>query len=675
MANADLSTSAPEPQRYKRPPDTVVPPPPTPPVDVESHNDSASDGHEERREEDCQVARSELENKIPMHCGSDILSEGKAVFGEVTSCGKDILGEEPIVDSHIIKLEIVKEEKDLPAVKLDTSTPEQPMGECQAVKLGSERKRKSHDGSKNIESLFERADRRLTRSNSRIITKGRNNCQKVAKRLTRSQNPSPADYLGNDVDILGLERALKRLSRTGSKRVLQEPTGDDGPPNSPPEKTSDCVMLDLPDSDGLSDVVNRGVTIIEESMETIQEDEIQELVNLDCPSDEMESDNGSTEADETIGVTKETNAVCAEESILLLEFIKDESMPENKDVEQTTVLPNEVCSTAGELSSDENRLESSRLEMPSKRVTRSALRKTQVELTGFSGFVSSMHETKDAEQSIVLPMEVCSRAVEVSSDENKLDSSRLVTPLKRFTRSALKNEQLDSTGLLDLGSSMDELKNENMEEQETVVAEELNPISVDKSTDGVKIEKHVLDVPSKRLTRSALKNAQMDVTPFLGFRSTIDEQSSETQDGKKMVITQVSTDGSSYSKTIKLESSEFETPLKRITRSAVKNAQMASSELELPPRRFTRSLLKSNVSYDEEDGAGDSGEVSELERATRKVSCSSQRGNKVDSRPMMSGGCKKFDLIKPPSNARELLATGFLEGLDVMYIVPHSKVS
>jgi hypothetical protein len=810
MANAEVSTSASESQRSK--PDAVVPP--TPPVDVESHKDCALNGQEERREEDCHVGGSESENKIPLHSRSDILSEGKAVFSEDSSFGKDMLGEEPMRYSHIIKLETVKEEQDLPAVELDMSTPDHPMGECQVVKSCFERKRKSHDGSKNTESLFEMTDRRLTRSNSRVITKGRNNCQKFAKRLTRSQKSSPADYSGNDVDILGLERALKRLSRTGSKRVLQEPTGDDGLPNSPPEETGDCVMSDVPDSDGLSDVANGGVTIIEEIMKTIQEDEsrpicvvapIQELGYLDHPSDELESNNVSTEADEAIEIVKDAHAVCAnEETVSFLEYTRDEPRPENKDDEQIIALPIEVCSTAVEVFSDGDKLENSRLETPSKRLTRTALRNAQVELTrssgfvssthetkdakqntvlpievcstavegsgygdksensrletpskrltrsalrnaqvestGFSGFVSSMHETKDAKQGTVLPIEVCSTSVEVSSDGDKLENSRLETPSKRLTRSALRNAQVELTGFsgfvssthetkdakqstvlaleacssavemstdgnnldnsrletpskrlrrsvlkseqlnmnrfVDTGLSMDEpiLKHEDTEVQYIVVAEELQPHSVDKSTDVVKIEKCGLDVPSKRLTRSALKNAQMDVTPFLGFKSTIDEPRSEMQDADKLEVTQVSVDGSGCSKTIKSENSEFETPLKRITRSAVKSAQVTSSELELPPRRFTRSLLKCNISYDEEDGVGDSVEVSVLERASRNVSCSSQKGNEVANRPTISGGCKKFDLIKPPSNARELLASGFLEGLDVMYIVPHGKV-
>jgi hypothetical protein len=812
MANAEVSTSAPESQPSKRPPDAVAPPL-TPPVDVESHNDSALNGQEERREEDCHVGGSESENKIPLHSGSGILSEGKAIFGDDSSFGKDLLGEEPMRDSHITKLETVKEEQDLPAVKLDTSTPEQPMQECQAVKSCSERKRKSHDGSKNMESLFERTDRRLTRSNSRIITKGRNNCQKVAKRLTRSHKSSSADYLGNDVDILGLERALKRLSRTGSKRVLQEPAGDDGLPNSPTEETSDCVMSDAPDSDGSSDVANRGVTIIEGIVETIRENETQpiyvaapvpELGYLGHPSDELESNSVSTEADETIEVIKEDHAVCAnEETVLFVEFTRDEPLPENKGDKQTTVLPMEVCPTAVEVSSDGDKFENSRLETPPKRLTRSALRNAQVESTGFSGFVSSTHETKNAEQNTVLPIEacstavgvssdghklensrletpskrltrsalrnaqvestafsgfvssthetknakqstvlpievcstavemssdgdklensrletpskrlmrsalknaqveltgfsgfvssthetkdakqstvppmVCSSAVEMSTDENKLDNSRLETPSNRLTGSALKSEQLDVNRFSDPGSSMDDsmVKHEDMEVQEIVVAEEPNPNPVDKSTDVVKIEKCGLDMPSKRLTRSALKNAQMDVTPFLGFKSTIDEPRSEMQDANKLEVTQVSVDGSGCSKGIKSENSEFETPLKRITRSAVKSAQVTSSESELPPRRFTRSLLKCNISYDEEDGAEVSVEMSELERATRNVSCSSQKGNKKANRATISGGCKKFDLIKPPSNARELLASGFLEGLDVMYIVPHSKV-
>ncbi|WVZ82993.1 hypothetical protein U9M48_030186 [Paspalum notatum var. saurae] len=81
--------------------------------------------------------------------------------------------------------------------------------------------------------------------------------------------------------------------------------------------------------------------------------------------------------------------------------------------------------------------------------------------------------------------------------------------------------------------------------------------------------------------------------------------------------------------------------------------------LEKPQRRFTRSLLKTKVegSLAGSDDAHDSGSdsppsVKKMEmKMSKKVAC----------------------LTKHPSNIRELLNTGLLEGLPVMYIIPHSK--
>lgn len=82
---------------------------------------------------------------------------------------------------------------------------------------------------------------------------------------------------------------------------------------------------------------------------------------------------------------------------------------------------------------------------------------------------------------------------------------------------------------------------------------------------------------------------------------------------------------------------------------------------EKPQRRFTRSLLKTKVensilgSDDVLDSASDSPtSVKKMEmKMSKKVAC----------------------LTKHPGNIRELLNTGLLEGMPVMYIIPHSKVS
>ncbi|CAL5045151.1 unnamed protein product [Urochloa decumbens] len=122
-------------------------------------------------------------------------------------------------------------------------------------------------------------------------------------------------------------------------------------------------------------------------------------------------------------------------------------------------------------------------------------------------------------------------------------------------------------------------------------------------------------------------------------------------------------------------------PARRFTRSLLKNKpdkeESAATEsqatpdgskdgsfdlallLEKPQRRFTRSLLKTKVesslvgSDDALDSASDSPpSVKKMEmKMSKKVAC----------------------VTKHPGNIRELLNTGLLEGMPVMYIIPHSK--
>lgn len=116
-------------------------------------------------------------------------------------------------------------------------------------------------------------------------------------------------------------------------------------------------------------------------------------------------------------------------------------------------------------------------------------------------------------------------------------------------------------------------------------------------------------------------------------------------------------------------------PARRFTRSLLKNKPVeedAESQATpqhskdasvdstlLPQRRFTRSLLKTKVerglvqSEDVPDSASDSPpSVKKMEmKMSKKVAC----------------------LTKHPVNIRELFNTGLLEGMPVMYIIPHSK--
>nr|CAB3469149.1 unnamed protein product [Digitaria exilis] len=122
--------------------------------------------------------------------------------------------------------------------------------------------------------------------------------------------------------------------------------------------------------------------------------------------------------------------------------------------------------------------------------------------------------------------------------------------------------------------------------------------------------------PTRRFTRSLLKNKP-------GIEESADGESQATPDGS--------------------EDAPFDLALL----------------LEKPHRRFTRSLLKKKVessiigSDDVLDSASDSPpSVKKMEmKMSKKVAC----------------------LTKHPVNIRELLNTGLLEGMPVMYIIPHSK--
>ncbi|XP_062227788.1 uncharacterized protein LOC133926064 [Phragmites australis] len=118
-------------------------------------------------------------------------------------------------------------------------------------------------------------------------------------------------------------------------------------------------------------------------------------------------------------------------------------------------------------------------------------------------------------------------------------------------------------------------------------------------------------------------------------------------------------------------------PARRFTRSLLKNKpdedEATTSEsqatpeasidlallLDKPQRRFTRSLLRTKV---------DSSLV-ESEDALDRALDSPPSVKKMEMKMSKKVAC----LTKHPGNIRELLNTGLLEGLPVMYIIPHSK--
>ncbi|XP_062233871.1 uncharacterized protein LOC133931052 isoform X2 [Phragmites australis] len=87
--------------------------------------------------------------------------------------------------------------------------------------------------------------------------------------------------------------------------------------------------------------------------------------------------------------------------------------------------------------------------------------------------------------------------------------------------------------------------------------------------------------------------------------------------------------------------------------------------LDKPQRRFTRSLLKTKVE------ARPNITGIEFEDALDSTSDSPPSVKKMEMKMSKKVAC----LTKHPGNIRELLNTGLLEGMQVMYIIPHSKRS
>ncbi|KAF8749454.1 hypothetical protein HU200_012655 [Digitaria exilis] len=106
---------------------------------------------------------------------------------------------------------------------------------------------------------------------------------------------------------------------------------------------------------------------------------------------------------------------------------------------------------------------------------------------------------------------------------------------------------------------------------------------------------------------------------------------------------------------------------------------VATAELK-PTRRFTRSLLKNKPGI-EESADGESQATPDgsedapfdlallLEKPHRSASDSPPSVKKMEMKMSKKVAC----LTKHPVNIRELLNTGLLEGMPVMYIIPHSK--
>ncbi|XP_015694144.1 uncharacterized protein LOC102710214 isoform X2 [Oryza brachyantha] len=84
---------------------------------------------------------------------------------------------------------------------------------------------------------------------------------------------------------------------------------------------------------------------------------------------------------------------------------------------------------------------------------------------------------------------------------------------------------------------------------------------------------------------------------------------------------------------------------------------------EKPQRRFTRSLLKVKVE------ARPNSSVLQSKEAIDSTSDSSRSVKKMEMKMSKKVAC----LTKHPSNIRELLNTGLLEGMPVRYIIPYSK--
>ncbi|MQL77471.1 hypothetical protein Taro_009897 [Colocasia esculenta] len=123
---------------------------------------------------------------------------------------------------------------------------------------------------------------------------------------------------------------------------------------------------------------------------------------------------------------------------------------------------------------------------------------------------------------------------------------------------------------------------------------------------------------------------------------------------------------------------------KRFTRSLLKAAAEETAVPEKPSRRFTRSLLKTAVEGPQSSAverppplmgagvssaaSGRSGELEEAKDAADTANETDERLRTTPKKKMELKMSKKIALTKVPSNIKELLATGLLEGLPVNYV-------
>lgn len=110
--------------------------------------------------------------------------------------------------------------------------------------------------------------------------------------------------------------------------------------------------------------------------------------------------------------------------------------------------------------------------------------------------------------------------------------------------------------------------------------------------------------------------------------------------------------------------SQSQGPVVTVTSEDKKDATVVSAlPPEKPERRFTRSLLKAKVETHPSSGLVGS------EEPIDSTSHSPPSVKKMEMKMSKKVAC----LTKHPGNIRELLNTGLLEGMPVIYIIPHSK--
>ncbi|KAJ6806030.1 uncharacterized protein M6B38_177175 [Iris pallida] len=182
------------------------------------------------------------------------------------------------------------------------------------------------------------------------------------------------------------------------------------------------------------------------------------------------------------------------------------------------------------------------------------------------------------------------------------------------------------------------------------------------------------ETPARRLTRSASKAMSVDSEPL---PTPPPPPSTRVADSREIPV-EIPIIVNNQQEP-KLENGvAVNPPSKKFKRLAMKvlkeNTPMMRDECSLqekPGRRFTRSLLKSTTT--DEPAAGENSGSIASDKTTGGASGGDGHSSSASGKKMELKMSKKIALHKLPTNVRELLGTGLLEGLPVKYNDPSGK--